>query len=174
MITFSIDLCRVDEVDFIRSIQKEVWLTTYPNKEFGITRNDILVYFQDKEKTTKWINGVKDAIAKNKSRGWTAKVDNKIVGYSFARKNEDKNNIKSLYVLPDYQGQGIGKKLMEEMFKWFGTDKPIVLEVATYNKRAIDFYKSFGFVEKGSINNNVAALSSGIVIPEIEMIKKVS
>lgn len=168
---FSIVPCRVEDVDRIREIQKKVWLATYPNKENGITKEAILEYFQDKEKTTKWINNVKKALEHKESRGWIAKINNQIVGYSFARKMGDKNRIMSVYILPGHQRQGIGKRLMEEMLQWL-TEKPIVLEVATYNKDAIRFYESFGFVENGSTQNDIAALSSGVVIPEIEMIKE--
>lgn len=161
-----------EDVKKIREIQKEVWLATYPNEEHGITTGAIEQQFADKEKTSTWIRQVKQALVSGESSGWTAKVDNKIVGYCFLRKMEDKNRIMAIYVLPQYQKQGIGKALMEKMFEWIDNTKPTALEVASYNVNAIAFYKSFGFVENGPIQNEVAALQTGIVIPEIEMIKE--
>ena len=173
MNSFVIIPCKVQDVERLREIQKEVWLATYPNEANGITREAILVYFEDKEKTSNWIHNVKQALANDKNtHGWLAKIDNAIVGYSFAKKMEEKNNIMSLYVLPTYQKQGIGRKLMEKMLAWFTNTNPVVLEVASYNTNAITFYTSFGFVHNGPTQNCAEALSTGIVIPEIAMIKQ--
>lgn len=163
--------CRVEEVDCIREIQREVWLATYPDEANGITKKAIIAYFQDKNKTDTWISNVKQAIMRNESRGWVAKINKQIVGYSFAKKMKDKNRIMSLYVLPKYQQQGIGRKFMREMFDWFGNKNPIVLETAVYNAKAINFYKKFGFIENGLTQDNGAAQSTGIIIPETEMIR---
>jgi hypothetical protein len=54
---------------------------------------------------------------------------------------------------------------------WVDKSKVTVLEVASYNTNAIVFYKAFGFIENGPPKNEVAALQTGIVIPEIEMVK---
>src|SRR5260221_5179041 len=172
MNSVSIILCQVQDVESLREIQKEVWLATYPNEENGITTEAIQTLFADKDKSSQWINQVKQAITTGESVGWIATVQGIIVGYCFIKKMENKNRILSLYVLPQYQKQGIGKALMEKMLEWIENTKPIVLEVAAYNTNAINFYKSFGFKENVPIKNEEAALQTGIVIPEIEMIKE--
>lgn len=51
-----------------------------------------------------------------------------------------------LYVTPQYQRMGVGKKLWEEALEYFGKDiDHVTLDVYMGNKVAIDFYKSLGF-----------------------------
>lgn len=103
---------------------------------------------------------------------WVAKEAVKIGGFIRIDKSDEKNSLRALYVLPGYQGRGIGKKLMELGLDWVDSDKQVVLEVAEYNNNAINFYKSFGFMENGCILNEAGKLPSGNVIPEIEMVKE--
>lgn len=171
MTLFFISLATPEDVEAIRNIQREVWLATYPNDEYGITIKAIQALFADKEKSSQWINQVKKALIAGESIGWIAKLDNKIIGYCFVQKTNSKNRILSLYVLPVFQKQGIGKALMEKILKWVDATKPTVLEVAIYNTNAIKFYTSFGFRENGPTQNDAAALQMGIVIPEIKMLR---
>lgn len=54
---------------------------------------------------------------------------------------------------PDFQGQGIGKKLLQYMEKWAKTAgyKKISLRVLATNPNAINFYKKNGYVEQGCL-----------------------
>lgn len=114
-VSFLISSAAPVDVEQIRLVQKAVWLATYPNEAHAITIEAIQVQFADKGKTSQWINQVKQALVTGESSGWIAKVQNTIVGYCFIRKMEDKNKIMAVYVLPQYQKQGIGKALMEKM-----------------------------------------------------------
>lgn len=161
-----------DDIQQIREVQKIVWLVTYPNKEYDITQEDILSSFTP-ESDKRFITIVQKALMSNPLvHGWIAKDEEKIVGYYFVEKTENKNRINSLYVLPQYQGQGIGKQLLLQALQWLENNKPTVLEVASYNAKAIVFYKSFGFVENGPADNERAVLTIKKTIHEIEMIKK--
>ncbi len=90
-----------------------------------------------------------------------AKVDGKIVGFVagdanwFSRREKKKvGAIHEIVVDPEYQGMGIGTRLMEEILKYFkskGLDTA-ELWVGDENYRAINFYKKFGFQEKGRYN----------------------
>lgn len=57
----------------------------------------------------------------------------------------------SLAVSKNYQGQGIGKKLLEYILN--NTDKNISLEVNTNNLIAISLYQKLGFEINKQINN---------------------
>lgn len=57
----------------------------------------------------------------------------------------------SLAVSKNYQGQGIGKKLLEYILN--KTDKNISLEVNTNNLIAISLYQKLGFEINKQINN---------------------
>lgn len=71
----------------------------------------------------------------------TAKDDDKIVGIA----GINRYNGLFIVVKKEYQGSGIGTKLMEKLLKNF--NDPIVLVVHTENKAAIRLYRKFGFKE---------------------------
>ncbi len=51
-----------------------------------------------------------------------------------------------LLVHPDYQGKGIGKKIVDRMFRKY---KDFHMQMLTADGKAIDFYKKLGFVRAG-------------------------
>ncbi len=51
-----------------------------------------------------------------------------------------------LLVHPDYQGKGIGKMIVNRMFKKY---KDFHMQMLTADGKAIDFYKKLGFVRAG-------------------------
>lgn len=157
----------------IVGVRRSTWLCTYPNEQAGITRKDI----EDKINLRSLAEDTERArktIVENPSiKTFIAKDNNKVVGILVVIRGEANNRIGQLYVLPEYQGKGIGTQLMEKGLDWLGSDKNIEFEVATYNTSAISFYKKFGFVENGIGDNPVGQLPSGKTIPEIKMIKRV-
>ena len=87
-----------------------------------------------------------------------------------ARKQEGKGVIGAIYVLSEAQGKGVGRKLIDKAVEFLGRDRPITLEVASYNENAIAFYKHLGFEENGNLEpRDMFTFPSGAVVPEIEM-----
>jgi len=92
---------------------------------------------------------------------FVAKVGDKIVGFvagdaNWFSKREKKQvgAIHEIVVLPEYQGQGIGKALMEKVLSYFkekGLDTA-ELWVGDENERAHEFYKRLGFQSDGRYN----------------------
>ncbi|GAB6065851.1 GNAT family N-acetyltransferase [Aquifex pyrophilus] len=90
-----------------------------------------------------------------------AKVNGKIVGFVagdanwYSRREKKRvGAIHEIVVDPEYQGMGIGTRLMEEILNYFkkkGLDTA-ELWVGDENYRAINFYKRFGFQERGRYN----------------------
>jgi ribosomal protein S18 acetylase RimI-like enzyme len=155
----------------IRKIQKETWLCTYPNEKLGVTKADI----EEKvnELQAKGTESLVERIKNDESsKTYVARDGSEIVGYVAVQKTEDENKIRAIYVLAPYQGQGIGRSLMEKALEFMGSDKRISLEVVSYNTKAIEFYKRFGFVEDGEIVDETYHLASGKALPEIRMIKE--
>ena len=71
-----------------------------------------------------------------------------VVGFVMATKTGEpnrSNNLEALYLLQRAQGRGLGAELMSQALGWLGQEKPIKLGVISYNDKAIDFYKKFGF-----------------------------
>jgi len=145
----------------------KTWLTTYPNKEFGVTIEDVNFIFKDIKKA----DGSKHASLPDNTVYFTAKENGYIIGVCKLIKHEDKNELKAIYVLPEYQGKGIGKMFWAEALNFFDSTKDTVVRVVTYNKNAIEFYKKLGFKDTEKIiYDETFRMQSGAIPPEIEMI----
>ncbi len=81
---------------------------------------------------------------------WVAAENDKIVGFSMIL--SDEGCLFAAFVLPEYEGRGIGRRLVflaeQELFKhheiaWLETDK---------NSRAAKFYMQLGWGNKKEIN----------------------
>ena len=157
---------KLEDADGITFVQKTTWLATYPNKEAGITHQDIL------ETVNHWGLGVKNRLSNPEPirNYWVAKDNGKVVGMCLATKGEDDNTLQAIYILPEYQGKHIGRQLCDKALEWLGREKNIVLGVVTYNQKAIEFYKKHGFKEHGERHDEIATLPSGKVLPEVEMV----
>ena len=83
-----------------------------------------------------------------RGKGWVCETDNNIVGFSIADLRE--NNIWALFVHPEYEGRGIGKRLHDDMLDWYfnQTQKTVWLSTAP-GTRAEEFYKRAGWKVAG-------------------------
>ena len=81
-----------------------------------------------------------------------ARADDKLVGYAgvarLGRKPPYEYEIHTIGVDPAYQGQGIGRQILDRLLKFAGDDT-VYLEVRTDNVPAIAMYESAGFVNVG-------------------------
>ena len=82
-----------------------------------------------------------------------ARVDDLLVGYAgiarLGRTPPFEYEIHTIGVDPDYQGQGIGRRMMTDLLDFAGGDGVVYLEVRTDNTGAIALYESLGFVRVG-------------------------
>jgi ribosomal protein S18 acetylase RimI-like enzyme len=161
---------RPEDIKEVLEVQKITWLATYVNKEYNITPADIESKdFNSPARIKSW----QDRLLTDRklSNFWIVKDHNKIVAFCIANRELDKNKLVAIYVLPDYQGLGIGKKLIKQALVWCGDNKTIFLDVVTYNLKAKSFYEKFGFKEFSiTPTEDLAALPSGKTLPEIRMI----
>lgn len=150
-------------------VHKLVWLSTYPNQEIGITEDDIKTLKLDgSERVAIRTRFLQDQSGDNKT--YIAMYGHKIIGFCVGSKTATNNLIRSLYVLPDFQGRGIGRKLLLTIIEWLGSGKDIVLGVASYNKKAQDFYLKLGFTHTGEVKEFITK-PNGKSIPELVMLK---
>jgi ribosomal protein S18 acetylase RimI-like enzyme len=159
----------------ILHVLRKTWRATYPNEKLGITEEDIEESFKDsftEENISKLQNKIRD-IPENDKR-LIAKTDDKIIGIARVIKNMENNKLETIYVLPEYQGKGIGKMLWEEMKNFCDPSKDIIVHVATYNQNTIEFYKKLGFEDTGKRFSDTTwrMKKIGASIPEMEMIIK--
>ncbi len=158
----------------VQELLYHTWLATYPNEEFGITVDDIEDRFNDRKweealvKRKKYISDppIGDAML-------VAKEVHRIVGLCRVIRHEDKNELLAIYVLPEHQGRGVGKLLWQQAKKCFDSGKNTIVQVATYNKKAIRFYEKIGFCDTGKRwSDEKFKMKSGAVLPLMEMIVK--
>jgi len=162
-----------DDAVGIGRLQKITWRATYPNADYGVTKADIMTKTEDWD-SPEHIAGIRQRIAEPPAGTLrlVAKDGQQVVGHCIVSRGETRNRLNLIYILPEYQGQGIGKKLLAKAFDWLGHDKDITLEVVKYNDHTIGFYKQLGFEIVGDAHNAVAELPSGAVLPEYEMVLK--
>jgi ribosomal protein S18 acetylase RimI-like enzyme len=164
------------DAEGITTVYYKTWLATYPNKEIGITREDIEESYKDSF-TEENIQKHKARIAngnENEKR-LVAKEGDRVVGVARMIRNENNNQLQTIYVLPEFQGKGIGKMLWAEAKSFCDPAKDIIVQVATYNQNAIEFYKKLGFVDTGKRwSDDKWKMKSGATIPEMELVLKSS
>ena len=96
-------------------------------------------------------NDVLDYISR-RGRGWVCEINGTLTGFAIADLVD--HNIWALFVHPDYEKRGIGKKLHDEMMDWYFsmTDENVWLSTAP-GTRAEVFYRRAGWKEKGIHGN---------------------
>ena len=152
----------------IAQIQTQTWLTNYPNKEAGITKEDIQTKID--EWSQKGDERILREMQRSNSHTWIAKVGLDSVGFVAVSKNAEQGQIDALHILPQFQGLGIGTILFQIALDWLGKRK-ISLQVVNYNQRAISFYEKFGFAITGEANDDPINLPHGKVINKVLMIR---
>lgn len=118
----------------VRTSVKENYLSREEMELMGITESIII-----------------DMIEKSRC-AWVAVDDGKVIGFSMII--VDEGSLFAAFVLPEYEGRGVGRSLVElaeqELFKhhevvWLETDK---------NRRAAEFYRRLGWVEKQNVSES--------------------
>lgn len=142
-IRLNIREAKVEDAEGIARVHVDCWRTTYKNI-IPRTYLDSLSYAQ---RTEVWKKNITNAsnyvfVAEN-SKG-------EIVGFADGGKREtntieDTGDLTSIYILEQWQGQGIGKGLMKQLFLQFKKlgYKTIFVEVLEDNKSRF-FYESMG------------------------------
>lgn len=83
-----------------------------------------------------------------RGRGWVSEQADLITGFSIVSVADA--NVWALFVHPDFEGRGLGRKLHNEMMNWYflQTDKTIWLSTSP-GTRAEKFYRTAGWRECG-------------------------
>lgn len=169
------------DAEDIIAVTVATWLATYPNNELGITVEALRRHLEGEagEKIAERIARTRlriemsGAVGSPNSADFVAVLDGRVIGWTCPRvMDEGKRRVGTLYVLPSFHGHGIGHLLLETNLAWHGPDQDVYLNVVTYNQHARRFYERHGFVLTGEEGHDEAAVIGGVVIPEVEMIRK--
>jgi Predicted P-loop ATPase fused to an acetyltransferase len=163
------------DAEAIYDVQRQSWLATYPNAERGITKEDIRIKIEGEhgelkdQIIQKWRKRIEGGVEQRAV--FVAQDRDEVVGFVAPVVRNDQRRIGAIYLLPEAQGKGIGKQLLERAIEWHGRDDDIYLHVIAYNDNAITFYERNGFVQTDAeVNDNAAQLPGGKSMPEIEMV----
>jgi GNAT superfamily N-acetyltransferase len=86
-------------------------------------------------------------------RGWVCEVEDRVVGFSYAALAD--HSIWALFVLPEFEGRGIGKHLLKLATDWlFAKGATQVVLSTQANTRADRFYREQGW-ERGEMKDEV-------------------
>lgn len=85
-------------------------------------------------------------------RGWVIEIDDSVVAFAVGNKNT--GNIWALFVEPDHEGLGYGRRLHDAMVDWLFLNKISRLNLSTaFGTRAEKFYEKAGWAQTGQREN---------------------
>ncbi|GAA0878414.1 GNAT family N-acetyltransferase [Algoriphagus jejuensis] len=89
-------------------------------------------------------------------------------GFEMNHAGQAKAKLHKIYLLPEAQGKGVGKALIQEVVERAkeAGQTSLLLNVNKFNQKAIDFYARIGFVE---IYKEVIDIGSGYVMDDVVM-----
>jgi len=130
------------DLESLRKITWQSWISTYLN---FIPENDLRSYFDIHYTEASFLIMFNDPVM----QVFIAEVDDHIAGYArlFFNRDENRLYVPSLYLLPDFQGQDIGSRLLdtaEEYATEKGVDE-LWIGVMVKNRQALVFYRKVGF-----------------------------
>jgi ribosomal protein S18 acetylase RimI-like enzyme len=128
------------------SIVKNILLTTWKNTYTFIPEADILIHFEKHYSEDRLIEILNDPF----SKGIITEVNSVPAGWLklFEDQINKKFFVSSLYVLPEYQGFGLGKKLLNEAYR-IAKEKQfskVWLGVMKQNVKSLEWYQNLGYV----------------------------
>jgi len=131
----------IEDLPLIQEILWKTWITSLGN---FIPEDDLRKYFLEHYND----NTLLTRLYQQNTDCFIAQVnDNITVAVEITNFNQERYNVSSLYVLPEFQTMGIGKKLLRLAVKEaqsLGLNK-VWIGVMTDNKKALDWYSKFGF-----------------------------
>jgi len=88
-----------------------------------------------------------------RGKGWVCEVENRVTGFAIADLKE--KNIWALFVLPGFEGRGIGRALHDCMLNWYFSQTTDKVWLGTAPRtRAETFYRNAGWTEAGKHGKN--------------------
>ena len=173
---FEITVAERQDLPRMREIEKAGWLDAYVNESLKITPALLLEHLGGAGHRNFMATAM--AWTRPTHRFLVSRAGDHLAGYGIFRRDMNVSGsltveIMHLYVETPSRGQGIGKALLDACLAWAGSKAEIVVNVVAYNQEAIRFYEQHGFKPSAKPPvSRLATLPSGVVIPEIEMLRR--
>jgi diamine N-acetyltransferase len=145
---------RKKDVAEVQAMALKAW--TFAYRRYGLSLKHIRRFVSERYSSDSFEKTVFPSIKKGDSQFYLATDKGKIVGYSNAGPGIWSWELYRIYLLPEYIGKGVGKKLLllAEDFLRSKKARKYHLSVWQENKAALDFYKRNGFVKLEAKNKN--------------------
>jgi GNAT superfamily N-acetyltransferase len=159
-----IDVITPADLPTIATLHATSWRRAYR----GILGDDYLDGDLVAERTSVW----REKLTDSAGVGWIVRVDDAPAGFVFVRPHADARwgtLVDNLHVLADYQGHGLGRRLLHEVAGWCARETPaagVYLWVFTDNGAARGFYARVGGAEVEAVEQ---LASDGRVLPELRV-----
>ncbi|MFD2036086.1 GNAT family N-acetyltransferase [Belliella marina] len=152
----------LDQLIEVQKIAYATWPETFSNILTPVQIDYMLNWMYD-------LDALKNQMNEKNHVFLLASEDEKFLGfcsYELASENSKKVKIHKIYILPNTQGKGIGRKLIDEVKKLtiqngFGS---LYLNVNRFNLGAIDFYLYLGFKE---VRKEVIDIGNGFIMDDL-------
>jgi ribosomal protein S18 acetylase RimI-like enzyme len=135
---FGIRKMRKEDIKQVQSVAKRSWNDTYEGIIPIEIQHNFLDYAYHDEMLKKRLEG---------SYLFVAVVENTIVGFAnFSPvKKEGEVELGAIYLLPNFQGKGIGSALLQAGIVNIEGIREVYINVEKENKKGINFYQAKGF-----------------------------
>jgi len=149
---------RNEDVPEIQAVALKAW--TFAYQRYGLALKRIRRFVSERYSTDSFEKTVFPSIQKKESQFYLATDKGKIIGYSNAGPGIWGWELYRIYLLPEYIGKGVGKKLLllSEDFLRSKKAKKYHAYVWKENKAGLDFYKRNGFVKLEGKDKNKAEI----------------
>lgn len=163
---------RAEDVRGMQEVFYRAWRATYPNETVGITVDDIDERFKDRFSEDRLQKRTESFTNPPEGEVWiVARTEGSVVGIISTLQKPDRNQIKVLYVHPDYWHKGIGTKLWNAAREALNLSQDTYVELADYNLQARRFYEKLGFRDTGRrFPSTILQAKDGTYATEMEMI----
>lgn len=160
------------DVPFIQEIARKTWRDTYEGVITEKAQDDVLKDAYSDEALAKSICDHRAFLVAETSHS----NNKKLCGYIDVDYDGKNINLYRLYILPEYQHRGLGKRLLETSLSWVLKQLPedikdsiyVVAQVEEDNLKARAFYKKMGFSE----NHRETVIIGGVALPVIAISMK--
>jgi len=134
----------------ISDVHRQSWHETYD----GILPNEKIEDMLNQSEAAQ-IWHYQDVANGNRSEHFllVAKDDEKIIGFSDIRFDGEYSEIKALYILREYQRQGIGSLLLQKSLEWAKGSQKTMVDLIIENRPAIRFFERHGFLSTGNMES---------------------
>jgi diamine N-acetyltransferase len=155
-----------DEVPIIQTLARATWPTAFA----GILTGEQITYMLEMIYS---LPALQMQIRQKGHRFMLYREEEIVLGFISYELNvkPSKTKVHKLYVLPEAQGKGIGKQLLQkvESLAIEASQTDLFLNVNRFNHSAINFYNQIGFRE---IGKEVIDIGNGYVMDDLIMEKK--